>query len=111
MNVPSRWITSYEFACHSKACAPPPVGAGGSSRGSGRRIVQPGEVSLGDRIVVTEAHKKGSMALRVTNLTPLASGSVAAHGPKLSTKDTNVQLGNKTTSLILSKRKTIEVVA
>ena len=26
---------SYEFACHSKACAPPPAGKGGSLRVSG----------------------------------------------------------------------------
>lgn len=28
--VQTRWLGSYEFACHSKACAPPPVGSGGS---------------------------------------------------------------------------------
>lgn len=30
--VRSRWLVSYDFACHSKACAPPPVGAGGSTK-------------------------------------------------------------------------------
>lgn len=35
MRIRKTWVTTYEFACHSKACAPPPVGRGGSSRGAG----------------------------------------------------------------------------
>lgn len=31
MKVPARWSGPFEFACNSKACAPPPVGSGGST--------------------------------------------------------------------------------
>ncbi len=30
MRIRSTWESSLDFACHSKACAPPPVGTGGS---------------------------------------------------------------------------------
>lgn len=31
MRVQETWISSYEFACYTKSCAPPPAGKGGSS--------------------------------------------------------------------------------
>lgn len=33
MKVPATWETSFDFACHSAACAPPPAGRGGSLGG------------------------------------------------------------------------------
>lgn len=36
MKIPAGWTQTYEFACHSASCAPPPVGSGGSS-GGGKR--------------------------------------------------------------------------
>lgn len=34
VNVSESWAASYEFACHSGACAPPPAGRGGSLPGT-----------------------------------------------------------------------------
>jgi len=34
IRIASHWPSTFEFACHSAACAPPPAGTGGS-RGSG----------------------------------------------------------------------------
>lgn len=33
--IRKRWAGTYDFACHSKACAPPPAGTGGSTPGGG----------------------------------------------------------------------------
>lgn len=34
MKVRSTWQSAHEFACNSKACAPPPAGRGGSLPGT-----------------------------------------------------------------------------
>lgn len=40
-----------EFACYSKACAPPPAGSGGSKGGSGGgRSVKASALKRGDRV-------------------------------------------------------------
>lgn len=37
MRIPAQWPATFEFACHSSACAPPPAGTGGSTpRGNPR---------------------------------------------------------------------------
>lgn len=36
MKISLSMATAYEFACHSKVCAPPPAGRGGSTKGSVR---------------------------------------------------------------------------
>lgn len=36
--ISDNWRMSHEFACHNQACAPPPVGAGGSLPGSKGKI-------------------------------------------------------------------------
>lgn len=33
MRIPTTFVRSYEFACYSKSCAPPPAGTGGSNKG------------------------------------------------------------------------------
>lgn len=41
MRVPESWTRTYEFACHSKVCAPPPAGRGGSDKGGGHAVTGP----------------------------------------------------------------------
>jgi hypothetical protein len=38
MKVPANLSSTYEFACHSAACAPPPAGSGGSNPGKAAAI-------------------------------------------------------------------------
>lgn len=49
--VTVRTQRALEFACHSKACAPPPAGKGGSSKGaSGGGSVKASDLKSGDRV-------------------------------------------------------------
>lgn len=40
-----------EFACNSKACAPPPAGKGGSVKGVGQGSIKASNLKAGDRVV------------------------------------------------------------
>lgn len=42
---------AYEFACHSKACAPPPAGRGGSIKGVASGSIKASDLKRGDRVV------------------------------------------------------------
>lgn len=43
-----------EFACRSKACAPPPAGRGGSIKGVGQGEIKVSRLKAGDRVVFAQ---------------------------------------------------------
>lgn len=56
--VTVRTTKALDFACHSKACAPPPVGKGGSSDGGGKSgRVAATSLKRGDKVIFAQQAK------------------------------------------------------
>lgn len=56
-----------EFACHSKACAPPPAGRGGSIKGVGTGSIKASDLKRGDRVVFGQQVKTVSSVGKQNN--------------------------------------------
>ena len=56
-----------EFACNSKACAPPPAGRGGSIKGVGTGSIKASDLKAGDRVVFGQQVKTVSSVGKQSN--------------------------------------------
>ena len=56
-----------EFACNSKACAPPPAGRGGSIKGVGQGSIKASNLKPGDRVVFGQQVKTVSSVGKQSN--------------------------------------------
>lgn len=73
VQIRHNWVMSHDFACHSKACAPPPVGAGGSSAGGGLSVFQHRNLT---RIVAATARGAGAPMTQAESKGLVARGLV-----------------------------------